>query len=93
MSWWSTKKQERRIVDISTLYRIIKKGDMFYYSFQLMPESQNYIFYLYDYDLKYICECQGIQSYDIRMLRKIFPYLYRYLIEVNEIAKIFGTPK
>lgn len=93
MSWWFTKKQKIKIVDLSTLYGIIKKGDIFLYSFQLMSEPQKYIFYLYDYDLKYICECQGISSYDIRMLCKIFPYLYQYSMEVNEIAKIFGTPK
>lgn len=94
MSWWSLKEKRKRwIVDISVLCSIIEKGDIFLYSFKIMSEPQKYIFYLYDYDLKYICECQGMNSYDIRMLRKVFPYLYSYDDEVNEIAKIFGVPK
>lgn len=95
MSWWSLRKDKksRKNVDILTLYNIIRKYDICYYNIQSMPQPEKYVFYLYDYDLKYICECQGISSYDIRMLRKLFVNLYKYSMEVNEIVKIFGTPK
>ena len=94
MSYWKRKlEKKRRIVDLPILYDIIRHYDIAFYSVHILPQPKRYIFYLYDDDLKYICECHEITNLDIRMLRKLFTNLYLYDDEVNEISKIFGVPK
>lgn len=94
MSYWKKRTEQKRyIVDLPILYDIIRQFEGTFYTVHLLPRPKKYIFYLYDSDLKYLCECHDITNYDIRMLRKLFINLYQYSDEVNEISKIFGTPK
>ena len=94
MSYWTKKEEQKRcVVDLPKLYNIMRRYDIMYYSVHLLPQPKRYILYLYDYDMKYICECHEITNLDIRMLRKIFINLFAYSDEIAQMAQIFGTPK
>lgn len=72
------------------LDKILRSGDVYFFSIRIMPNPNKYILCLYDERFKYVCECHDLLSFDIRMIRKVYDNLYYYNDELEELAQIFN---
>lgn len=81
MSWWSLKswqrqKSKRRILTLSEADKILRDDVYFMSTHQTCGKFQAVI---YDVNVKYAFEINGLTPFDVQMMYKIYPLLYNYV--------------
>ena len=79
------------IVNLHELDKLLRSGDVYLFNFIITNKVNNYTLNIFDESFKYVCECQNLTSFDIRMIRKIYDNLYYYNDELESITQIFSS--
>lgn len=81
MSWWSLKswqcqKPKRTVLTLSEADKILRDDVYFMATHQTCGKFQAVI---YDVNVKYAFEINGLTPFDVQMMYKTYPLLYNYL--------------
>lgn len=87
------KKIRHNYKSLSELDRLFRNGDVYFVALHSTPYYNQFCLVVFDEHYKYVCEVKDVTSFDYRMLRKVYPAVYSWNDEVNELYPLSKREK